>query len=278
MRTLEIREARKQSPLPVAPYDRWITPDGEETAQFHRVPEGFLLRFPGHADFLVPHGPLPVPCWPIPGSDRAHIDHLFENSVLPLIGNHAGGLFMHGSAVAIGDKAVAFLGLSRRGKTTLAGAFARAGHPFLAEDMLALEATASGYDLLPGKGVLRLFADSADHLLGHPSGGDTDGKALLEASTKLPHRRAKMPLSAMFVLGPGDVEGVQVDALAPAEALAQIIPHSFILDVEDRLRLRAHFDRVGALAEAVPCLALDYPRRFSELEGVISAVIARMPK
>ena len=61
--------------------------------------------------------------------------------------------------------------------------------------------------------------------------------------------------------------------LNAAEALAQLIQHAFILDVEDRARLKAHFGRLGELAASVPCYALDYPRDYQHLPKVIEMVI-----
>jgi hypothetical protein len=43
---LETHPARIQPALASAPYDRWVTPEGEVKAEFHRQPAGFLVRFP----------------------------------------------------------------------------------------------------------------------------------------------------------------------------------------------------------------------------------------
>ena len=272
---LAMHPSRDQQPREDEPYDRWITESGVVTAEFHRDGDsGFLLRFPDHADFQLDAETQAIACHPAPGASADHIAHLYANSVLPLIGNHRGELNLHGSAVLCHGKAVAFLGRSGRGKTTLAGAFARAGQPFLAEDMVALRREGSGYVVTPSQPVLRLFPDSAAHLLGDEMSGDLDDKRIVFADEQLPHVVATQDLSAVFVLGSGNSEGIALGPLARAQAMAEIIQHAFILDVEDRPRLAAQFARIGALAEGVSALSLDFPRRFDELPRVVETVSA----
>jgi len=265
--------AREQGALHSAPYDRWVSPAGDVTAEFYRTDEGFLLRFPDQADFTIAGDLQNVRCAPVPEVARDAIETLYANSVRPVIGNHAGELNLHGSAVCIGDRALAIMGLSRRGKTTLAGAFAKAGHPFLTEDVLALTPQDGGWSVAPQRPVLRLFGDSAAILLGDSSGEHSDAtKRELAASEALPASSSAAPLGAICILGPGDAHSTTMTPLGEAAALAQFMQHGFILDVDDKPRLHAHFARVAQLARAVPCFSLDYPREFSELSEVIRAV------
>lgn len=270
---LQQGEEREQEELASAPYDRWLTPDGDTVAEFHRTPTGFLLRFPDRADFAIAADGSAVSCHPAPDADPTAITALFANSVAPVIGNHRGELNLHGSAVVVGGKALAFMGLSRRGKTTLAGAFAKAGFPFLTEDVLALEPRDGGYLVAPQSPGLRVFGDSAAWLLGvaaaaHPE----DEKRELSGNAGLPAADKAVPLMAICILGPGVAESLQLTPLGAADALAEVLRHGFILDVEDKARLHAHFGRVAALAGTVPCYQLDYPRRFDQLAGVVEAI------
>lgn len=266
-------EPRAQDDLATTPYDRWVSPDGDVVAEFHRLSTGFLLRFPDRADFAIAEDGAAVTCFPVPETDPAAIATLFANSVAPVIGNHRGGLNLHGSAVVVGDLALAFMGLSRRGKTTLAGAFAKAGFPFLTEDVLALVARDAVYLVAPQPPVLRVFGDSAAYLLGEAQMAHPDReKRELPGGERLPIAAAPVPLGAICVLGPGTAEAVQLTPLGEAAALAEVLQHSFLLDVEDKARLHDHFARVAALVGNVPCYRLDYPRRFDQLTGVVAAI------
>lgn len=267
--------ARGQDALTTEPFDRWILPDGFVKAEFHRLPDGYLLRFPGEADFAIAPDLPSVTGWPVPGTDAAHFRSLFDNAVLPLLGDHHGGLFLHGSAVAIGGRAIAFLGHSGIGKSTLAGAFARAGHPFLTEDVIELVAHGEGYHVQPKPSGVRLCADSAAWLLGDTTmEEDSSGKIDIAAGSALPFRDHAAPLAAVMLLGDNSCGDPVIAPLAAAEAVRSMLPHSFVLDVEDKTRLRGHFSRIVALCAALPCYRVDYERDYARLPDVLAAIIA----
>ncbi len=266
--------AKDQEALPTQPYDRWVGGSDVTLAEFHRHGDDYLMRFDGLADFVISRSDFAISMTPVPDCDETALERTIHNSVLPVIANHTGRLSLHGSAVVIGDHAVAFMGLSRRGKTTLAGAFASAGHPFLTEDWLELSINQShGYDVLPKQPHLRLFSDSVAYLTSQDAGeADDDEKVELRASAHLPFADRPFPLKAIFHLGPGDAEETTITAIDPAAALVSILPNAFVLDSRDKDRLRAHFQRLGALAAAVPGYSLDYPRRFDHLAAVVRTV------
>lgn len=269
-----VQPRRVQAPLATEPYDRWVLPDARVKAEFHRQPHGgFLLRFPDEADFAIAAGSWHVTGWPAPDVAEDHFFSLYRNAVLPLIGDHLGGLFLHGSAVAIAGRAVAFLGHSGGGKTTLAGAFAKAGHPYLTEDVIELVGDGGSYRLLPKPTGLRLFPDSAAYLAG-------EDPALAEGEEKsevaLPVCDEPAPLAAIFVLGADPEASLTLIPLAERQAIELLMPHSFILDVEDKARLREHFGRIVRLSCDTRCYALDYTRAYTGLPGVIAAVETEM--
>lgn len=263
-----------QLPLADEPYDRWLAPDGRTNAEFRRRADGYLIRFPGQADCTIDLAAQEARCVPASAEMAEVCRNLFRNALMPLASNYAGGLFLHGSAASVAGRGIAFLGPSRRGKTTLAGAFARAGHPFITEDAVALSPGRAGeYLITPSWPVLRLFADSANHLLGSDGASTAaDGKMAFSASGNLPFARQSQQLAALYLLGAGDVAQTTISAVPPSLALTEIMQHSFILDVEDRTRLRDHFARLAALTQAVPCFMLDFPRVYSQLPDVVEAV------
>jgi len=275
MIALVTHPARIQPALASVPYDRWITPEGEVKAEFHRLPDGYLLRFPDEADFAINLERGIATGWPAPETLPDHFSSLFNHGVVPLVGNHGGGLFLHGSAVMVNGRAIAFLGLSRGGKTTLAGAFAKAGHPFLTEDVIDLAVSDGCFWLQPKPSNLRLFSDSAAYLLGREfSDADEDDKMSLDDADALPFHPAACPLERIYLLGADHEAPLAISPLLGPAALTQLLPHSFVLDVEDKQRLSLHFCRIAELAEAVVCRALDYPREYGELPRVLSAVLA----
>jgi hypothetical protein len=256
-------------------------------AEFRRQNGGHHLRFPQQVDFEIAcagdeNRSAEVVCYPVPEYDEMRAHTLYRNAIVPLLGNFRGGLFLHGSAVRVdangveGAGAVAFLGLSRSGKTTLAGAFARCGHPFLTEDVIELERTDGAYLLQPKHTPLRLFADSAAHLLSDQIANDAiNEKREIESDDTLPFAAHAAPLRHIYILGKDHAATLATRKLSLSEALPAIMPHAFILDVEDKVRLKAHFGRLADLTQHIPCYTLDFPRDYSELPSVMEHVLER---
>lgn len=277
---------RVQADLEDQPYDRWVAPEGDCIAEFYRRENGFLVRFPEQADFELNAircgSEFEVQGWPAPECDETTTTNLFHNAIQPILGNHSGGLFLHGSAVRLTkadgkDFAIAFLGLSRAGKTTLAGSFAKCGHPFMTEDVIDLQFSDGQYWLQPKRSKLRLFADSANHLLGdRATVEDDDDKHDVEAADTLPFAAQAAPLEQIYLLGPLHDAALTIRQLSTREALSSLMPNAFILDVEDKPRLNAHFGRLADLAERVRCYTLDFTRQYDELPHVMDAIMANL--
>lgn len=257
-------------------YDRWTSPQGDLSALFFRRDNGFLVRFPDEADFEIDEATGAVRCYPVSEGLRREAHSLYENSIVPLIGNHHGGLFLHASAIVTPQQnALAFLGVSRRGKSTTAAAFARAGHPYLSEDVLRLEQVDHGYTANPSRPVIRLLDDSAVRLLGRApgQGEDDDDKVEFATAGILPFATAPTPLAMFYFLGPGAATAVEIAPLASHLALAEMMQHAFVLDVDDKQRLRQRFARLSDLSAEVPCFRLDFPRNYAQLPQVIDTIL-----
>jgi hypothetical protein len=273
VRRYRLVEAREQGELPCSPYDSWAGAEDKPAALFFRLPKGYLVRFPDQADFAIDAEAGDVTCTPTPDIAPDVPDSLFHNAIIPLIGNHNGGLFLHGSAVSVSGKAIGFLAPSRRGKTTLAGAFAKQGHAFLTEDVLELRRDGLSYMVQPSRPVLRLFDDSAIYLLGVEASDGTQEKRVMAADNALPFEAEVRQLSALFLLGSGTSKQAHIEPLAQAAALGELMQHAFVLNVEDKQRLRGHFDRLGELVERLPFFALDFPRDYAQLPAVVKHIV-----
>jgi Coenzyme PQQ synthesis protein D (PqqD) len=278
MADFELLATRTQERIECAPYDRWPCPDGTDFLIFYRIPNGYVLRFPDLADFEIAADSFLVRCTPVPSVPEESVVHLYRNQVLPLILSKKGKLVLHGSAVETDGFAVAFLGASGRGKSTLAASFAVDGCPFLTDDGLVLERANSAYLVIPSHPSLRLWEDSRGALL--PLDTPTappvhyTTKCRFVAGSKLGYCNQSRLLRAMYFLGEGQAADIAIQRLNPATALNCLIQHSFILDVEDRPGVSAHFDRLSKLANEAACFHLDYPRCYETLLAVLRAIRA----
>ena len=191
MNDYRLLEPRAQEEVPAPVINEWVLPDGRTCARFHRVDAGYLVRFPGLADFEIGAADLRVTCLPAPSVTHETCRHLFLNQVLPLVMSRRGHLVFHSSAVEIGGVAMAFVGGSGRGKSTLAASFATGGGRFLSDDGLVVEPTDKGFRALPSHPSIRLWRDSREALI--EPGTDTapavqhTSKARLLAGPALAH-------------------------------------------------------------------------------------------
>ena len=251
------------------PYHEWRSPQGTLWTAFYRTGSGYLVRFPGLADFLVSADGYAASCSPVPGVGDAVQQHLYLNQVRPLMLSRQGCLAFHASAVAVPEGAVAFAAPSGRGKSTLAAAFATAGHRFLTDDGLHLEREGAGFAVLPSHPSIRLWNDSRNALVSESApvapALPSTLKARILAADRMPFCDQPRELRAAYFLGDGRARDVEVARMSGAHAIREWISHAFILDPDDRPGLGRHFEGVARLSSTVPCYSLDYPRRYDGL-------------
>lgn len=265
--------------MPSGPYKTWDTPDGALWAAFFREGgDSYRIRFPDLADFTFGRRTDRVLCHPVPGTDDDTIQHLFLNQVLPLVRGMQGRLVLHASAVEVAGRTVLFIGLSGRGKSTLSSWFATCGHRLVSDDGVVF--AEDDFRVEPGHRSVRLWADSLEAVLGTPAGerrhAAYSGKSRILDPGGIAFAEAPGPVAAVFHLGE-PAEDIAVERLSPRAALAECLPHLFLLDDRDGAILAAHFDKLSALCNQVPQFRLHYPRRFDNLGPLRSDILASIP-
>lgn len=279
---MEVHEEKPQLPLAAPPFHQWNFPDGQVWTQFHRLQDGFLLRFPDYADYEIGGEAQVVHCFPAPGVASDTIWHLYHNQVLPLVLSRQGKLVFHASAVEIGGVAVAFMGASGRGKSTLAASLAANGFAFLTDDGLLLERSGAQWLAMPSQPSIRLWRDSELAIVGEGADAapalEFTSKGRFLATPALSHCREPRPLAIIYFLGEGDATVPTLQGLTPSQALIELVKHSFLLDIEERRLLATHFDELSALVTGVASKRFDYPRSFESLDLVRSALLEDVNK
>jgi len=275
--SLEILDSRLQAPVSQAPFHQWLLPDGSVWTLFYRLPGGYLLRFPGLADFEVSRDGSKVTASAANGISPGTVQHLHLNQVLPLALSRQGRLVLHASAIESKGRGVAFTGASGRGKSTLAASFATTGSRFLTDDGLQLDWIGGKCQMTPSHPSVRLWEDSQEALIHQ----DVDLAAAVDYTPKLRLLAGKglvfcetpQPLRRVYFLGPGTTDAPTIEVVRPAEALMELVRNSFLLDIEEREVLAWHFDEMARLAELPIHYRLDYPRRYDvlpQVRGVIA--------
>ncbi len=111
-----LKPPRPQADLDSTPFHYYEFDDGTIWTEFHRSAAGYLLRFPGLADFEVSSLGDEVIAHPGEGGDDATVEHLYINQIVPLALSRQGRPAFHASVVTVSSGAVAFLGNSGMGK------------------------------------------------------------------------------------------------------------------------------------------------------------------
>ena len=269
--------ARKQQPVGTRPFHQFVFDDGTVWTEFYRSKDGYILRFPGLADFDLALDGTAATGHPVPGTDEATVEHLYVNQVVPLALSRQGQPTFHASVVTVQDGAMAFLGRTGLGKSTLAASFALAGAAFLTDDALVIEESDEAIRALPSHPSLRLWEDSVEALVNDPelacSHVSFSTKTRLLAGGELSHVDSALPLLAAFVLDRKDIDDVAITPLHGSDRQMAWVQNSFLLDIEDQDLLAQHFDWTHRISGRVPTFALDYPRDYGMLPLVRQAII-----
>jgi hypothetical protein len=190
-----------------------------------------------------------------------------------------GFLCIHGSAVSLGNKAVAFVGPKHFGKSTLAAALTAAGARLIGDDLLVVSPGPPAL-LRPGVASVRLWADMAATLpLSSVSASTLPGvKTTLTGFLEGAVARDVTALETVYVLHPepngDDARAVWRTRLPPMEAAVALaqqtkLPPSLVGHAAARDQLAA----AAKLASNVPTWRLHAVRDVARLEATVRQIM-----
>jgi hypothetical protein len=263
-------------------FRRWSTQDSGVWLNFGMLGGDYLLRFPGHSDFLISRDGSEVQCCPLSGTPASTIRHLFLDQVIPLILSRREPLVLHASAVLTSRGAIAFVGKSGQGKSTLAASFGQIGCPLISDDYLVLRKTNEDWIAIPSYPGVRLWPQSSDGIF-----------SALPETTEIAHYTEKRRVSDLNLLpfterpsslrsvylidGDSGEEnipsGAPIVLSNPREAFMKLVACTFNLDVRDKVLLRNQFAAIAHLRSRLPCFRLQYARDFSALPALRQLIL-----
>jgi hypothetical protein len=181
-------------------------------------------------------------------------------------------LVLHASSVVVDGKAIAFIGNSGWGKSTLAATFHQQGYSVLTDDVLAIEFTESGPLVHPGFAQCKLLPDAASAL------GRNDLPPLYQQSYKLSYefqegfQTTAVPLQRIYLLGKGEAH--QIIPLSPQQAFIGLIqqtraPESLI----DGTAQQRHLQQCAQLIQSVTCQHFIRKPGLADLPKLVSLVL-----
>jgi len=266
-------------------FHHWEFPDGRKWVAFARDEGGYLLRFPGLADFDIVPSARTIGGYPHPATPLHTVRHLLLDQVLPLVAGGRDQLALHGSAVAIGPGAVVFLGGSGYGKSTLAARLARPGRAVVTDDCCLVTRTASGFHVVPSYPGVRLGPDSVSDIFGD---ADREYASVAHYTTKVrvagegPHdlrfHAGGLPLTRIYVIGSmaelHAATSVAIERRTTRAALLDLLNYTFYLDVGDPVRLREGFQLAADVALRHDVRSLVFPWDLSKSGAVAEAILS----
>lgn len=265
-------------------FHHWRLPNGTIWLSCAKQGPSYWLHFPALADFLVSASGKEIRCFPDTETPMETIRHLFLDQVVPRVLSQQGRLVLHASAVAAPEGAIAFLGESGQGKSTLCASFCESGYPLLADDCLLTTEVRGRFFGVPSYPGLRLWPDVAAALLGQeapdlaPVAHYTEKKRLGPSSGPLPFCTESVPLARLYLLASSDEAtlppSITLVPLSRREAFLELVRHTYRLDITDREHLRKDFERLSRLTAAPLFRRLTIPRDLALLPAVRAAILA----
>ena len=170
-----------------------------------RVGDGYVVRLPWIADFHIDADLRRVVCHPVASKQSEVIPIIIPGTITAFLLSMGGHCVLHGSAVDLGGRALAFVGVSGQGKSTMAAVFCADGATLVTDDVLPLEFGEEGTDpvfcLRSGHEIrLREKAASLARHFGDDAVRITTDERLAVAPSPSPFER--LPLSAIVLPAP----------------------------------------------------------------------------
>lgn len=209
-------------------------PDEPPGVDVRRAPDGaFWFRYPDATEFTIDASATRVDAW---WSEHSTLEDTCAYLLGPVMGfalRLRGVLALHASAVLIDGRAVALVGQSGAGKSTTAAAFAAAGYPVLADDVLAIRSVDGVLTAYPSYRLLRLWSESEAMLFGTvgelPRLTPTWDKRALHLGEAFPFHQQPAALGDVFLFG-ARVEASRapfVEPLSARDALLELVVNTY---------------------------------------------------
>jgi hypothetical protein len=237
--------------------------EGERFDGFAVTAAGAVLNVPGAARYLVRNGDE-ILVDPDPDGSERHMRLYLLGSALGALLHQRNLLPLHANSIGIGGRAVAFLGHSGAGKSTMAAWFHDRGFDVLADDVCVVTQSEGSPPLAqPGIPRLRMWRDALE-----ASGRSADGHELsfddaekYNVPTREPTAEGPLRLGAIYLLKkaeeatPGEPF---VQPLGGIEAIDALVANTYRGGYIPMLGgTKRHLASCLALARSVPIFAVN---------------------
>lgn len=256
---------------------RWLAErveGGHVAFRIGRCGDALVAEWTGLARLVAARDGSSARIEPAPDADARAIAKLERGAVQLLLRQLAGKPAFHGAAVAVRRRAAILLGMSGRGKSTLAAWLCtHADGELFADDAVAVDAVKNGeaWVVTPAESDHWLDA-SARRAIGVASdvAAVDDEKVAVRAAHP---GRGTARLDALVDLVFADVSEPRLTRLAGVDALACIVPQAIRFVLDDPELQKRELDTLVRLVAAVPVFRLERPRSLALLGASAERVL-----
>lgn len=210
-----------------------------------------------------------------PEIDESVLRPFILGAIISILLRQRGLLVLHASSVAINGEAVAFIGESGWGKSTLAEAFHSQGYSILTDDVMAVSLDASQPLVIPSFPQVRLWSDTAA-AVGHIPGSLPE---LNIQTPKLSHIlsdgfvQTPLPLKRIYVLDFGaDFKIIPVDTQT---SFVELMRHSReVQALNTPEQMNDYLYLCTNLLKQVPVYRLQRKRSLSALSNLVDLIVS----
>jgi hypothetical protein len=189
---------------------------------------------------------------------------------------------LHATVVAVGGRAVGFMGAPGTGKSTLAAEFLRMGAKVVTDDLLVVDRAESGFLAHPGPPRIKLSPEVARRLLGDGTSGvptTAAGKLIIPLGDGT-WSADPVRLDRLYVLqvSYAPTGRVSIRGVSERRALLELTRNTFNPVVVTPPRLRRQFQAASTLASTLPVKTVSYPRDLGRIAAVREAILCDLER
>lgn len=205
------------------------------------------------------------------GADVGEARAAILGGILATLLRQRGLLVLHACAVAKDGEAVAFVGDSGWGKSTLAEYFCQNGYRLINDDVVALDLSGDRIQVVPGYPQIKLREEAGswlrkdyDRLSPISDRGDKRGSNWLEMFQSDP-----LPLRRMYFLEQYAADDTGVEAITVQQAIRELIMHTRVNHLITAPSYRAmHLQQCSKLLASIPVAWLHRKKSLEALAEV----------
>ena len=190
-----------------------------------------------------------------------------------------GLLVLHACALAHNGEAIAFVGKSGGGKSTLAELFSQQGYDVLNDDVLAIDLSQDRPLVIPGYTQIKLRPESGLHLRPDYEALPRidDERDMRVFTNPMSSVDTPVPLRKVYLLDNFSADTIGVDEVSQRDYLFEISHHTRSTELLFHPSYRAaHFSQCAQLVESVPASRLRRTRNLNDLPKIFELVDAEL--